>query len=223
MTPRDLSGNRTSRGDEDTSPDAVGTDDRRAGRFLLSGPIGSGKSTVGSILADLGATVIEADRVGHEVLQPDGEAFHAVRGRWPEVVVDGRIDRVRLARIVFADDTELRTLESFTHPAIASRIGTRVSRAEEHGTGPVVVELPLLDDILGDTWHRVVVTADDAVRRQRAIARGMAADDVDRRMASQPPLSDWIAAADSTIGNDGDLEALRRAVVSWWEQHLTGP
>ncbi|MGA9278391.1 dephospho-CoA kinase [Ilumatobacter sp.] len=192
------------------------------GRVLLSGPIGSGKSTVGSLMGELGATVIEADSVGHDVLEPDGEAFDAVVARWPDVVVDGRVDRGRLAAIVFADSAELAILESFTHPAISGRITEMVQATEAASPGVVAVELPLLVDLLGAGWHRVVVTADVSVRRARAVDRGMDPADVDRRIAAQPPMGEWLARADSTIPNDGDLAALRQRVTAWWDQHV-GP
>lgn len=187
-------------------------------RFLLSGPLGSGKSTVGGLLSDRGAVVIDADRVGHRVLDPDGEAFATVAGRWPSVVVDGRIDRAALAAVVFADPGELRALEAITHPAIAGRIADRVASA---GTGrPVVVEIPLSVDLLGAGWHRIVVTASAPTRRERAIARGMDPDDVDNRTASQPADDTWHQIADSMIPNDGDIDDLRRAVAQWWTTHI---
>ncbi|NNL69734.1 MAG: dephospho-CoA kinase, partial [Acidimicrobiia bacterium] len=91
-------------------------------RILLSGGIGAGKSAAARIIAARGYPVIHADKIGHAVLEPEGEAFPAVAARWPEVVVDGMIDRPRLAEIVFDDPAALTELESLTHPAIAARI-----------------------------------------------------------------------------------------------------
>ncbi|MBA2337236.1 MAG: dephospho-CoA kinase, partial [Acidimicrobiia bacterium] len=122
----------------------------RLSRVVVTGPIGSGKSVVAALLRQRGATVIDADTLGHAVLGPGGEAFGAVAARWPSVVVDGGIDRSRLAALVFADRTQLEVLQALTHPAIVARIEAAVGDADE----VVAVEMPLLDPTL--RWHRLV-------------------------------------------------------------------
>ncbi|HSG79140.1 MAG TPA: dephospho-CoA kinase, partial [Acidimicrobiia bacterium] len=92
-------------------------------RAILSGGIGTGKSTAADVFAALGAEIVSADAMGHGVLESGGEAFDAVAARWPEVVGDdGTIDRRALGRIVFGEPALLAELESMTHPAIRSRI-----------------------------------------------------------------------------------------------------
>ncbi len=186
-------------------------------RVLVIGPLGSGKSTVARMLGDRGASVIEADRVGHQVLEPGAEAFEDVATRWPGVVDEGRIDRSGLAAVVFSDRDELRRLESITHPAIVARIEHQIAGVED---GVVAVELPLLQDLFGGGWHRLVVVAPDAVRLERAVARGMSEDDARRRMAAQPPLTEWEAAADSLIVNAAGLADLRTQVDDWWSTYV---
>ena len=186
-------------------------------RIVVSGPIGSGKSEVGKLLAARGATVIDADEIGHAVLEPSGGAYDPVAERWPEVVVDGRIDRSALAGIVFADRNELRTLEAITHPLIARRIVATVGTVPE---GTVVVELPLTVDLIGESWHRLVIVADAQTRLRRAVARGMDTSDALRRMAAQPPIDVWEASGDSVIVNDGDRAELERSVERWWRRHV---
>ncbi len=186
---------------------------------LLSGGIGAGKSEVGRRLAAMGAEVIDADRVGHEVLEPGGEAHSAVTDRWPEVVEDGRVDRAALGRIVFADPEELRALEAISHPAIAARIAARVAASERP---VVVVELPLTVDLFGAGWDRVVVDAPDDVRRWRLVARGMAPADIDARIAAQPDRAEWRDAADYVVDNAAGLDALAGEVEALWEW-LTAP
>lgn len=182
---------------------------------MLTGPIGSGKSAVRKMLEDLGCVAIDSDSIGHSVLLPDGAAFDDVADRWPGVVADGAIDRRKLAEIVFSDPRELAELEAITHPAIAEEIARRVEQLDDFD---VVVEIPLLDRIVphGQPWHRLVVIADEDVRLERAIRRGMDRDDVQRRIRAQPAPSDWVAAADSVIVNDGDVDRLERAVAKWW-------
>ncbi len=178
--------------------------------MVLSGGIGSGKSTVAELLERRGWKVISADRLGHEVLEPNGEAFDEVARVWPEVVRDGRIDRGALATIVFSDPAQLERLEAITHPAIGRRIA---AAAVEAGDRPVAVEIPIIAEGLVDpSWTRVVVDAPDEVRFARAVVRGGDPDDVRRRMASQPDRETWLRWADEVIDNAGDLTALEEQV-----------
>ncbi len=188
-------------------------------RIVLAGPIGSGKSTVASLLAARGATVIEADRIGHDVISPDGPAFPAVAARWPDTLDGGSIDRRRLAAIVFADPNALLVLEALTHPHIAARIE---ARADAAGAEPVVIEMPLTADILGVGWPRLVVLAPAGVRFARAEERGMDPEDVRRRMDAQPPDADWRSGADWVIDNDGSRNDLEAQVDRWWAEVVDG-
>lgn len=178
-------------------------------RVVLTGGIGSGKSTAGRLFASLGAEVIDADEVGHVVLEPSGAAFDAVAARWPDVVRLGTIDRPALGRLVFSDPEELATLESITHPAIRSTISLRLTSVD---AAVVVVEVPLLSDFLGEGWQRVVVDCPDALRKERLLGRGMTAADIDQRMAAQPSRADFLAAADHVLNNSGSLEDLEGEV-----------
>ena len=178
-------------------------------RLILSGGIGSGKSAVAELLAERGAEVIEADSVGHAILEPGGDVFRDVAELWPQVVENGRIDRRKLGRIVFADEAQLRRLEAITHPAIRARIAEAVTSST---AAVIVVELPILTDMLGPGWRRVIVDAPDAVRRGRLRARGLDESEIARRMAAQPTRESWLAAADELLDNGGDLALLRRQV-----------
>ena len=179
-------------------------------RILLGGGIGSGKSVAGRRLAQLGATVIDADRLGHAVLEPNGDAFGTVSERWPSVIVADRIDRSALAEIVFADPEQLAELESLTHPAIIRRIGDIASNA-----GDLVIEIPLILDIAGD-WTKVYIDGDDDVRLLRAVERGNSGVDVRRRMASQPSRNVWMKWSDVTIDNNGSVEDLGIQIDALW-------
>ena len=154
-------------------------------RWLLSGGIGSGKSEVGRLLAASGIRVLDADRMGHRVLEPAGKAFAAVADRWPEVLRDGVIDRGRLAGIVFADPGQLRELESLTHRHIFGTIHDEL----EGFDGLAVVEVPVIDTGLG--WPRMVVDASDEIRFERVLERGMS----QRRR----PGEDGLAAIESPV------------------------
>lgn len=141
------------------------------------------------------------------MLEPDGAAYAAVTQRWPSVVVDGRIDRSRLAAIVFVDTDQLAELEAMTHPAIIETIRERVAS----DPGPVVVEAPV-QLLLGDGWHRIYVDADEELRVARAVGRGDEEADVRRRVAAQADRMEWLDWADEVIDNNGTLEALRNQV-----------
>lgn len=126
------------------------------------------------------------------------------------MVVDGLIDRSRLAAVVFSDDAARSELEAITHPAIRAEV---LARAGSSTAPLVVVEVPLLRDPFGPEWRRVVVLAPRYLRRQRAVARGMDGADFDRRDAAQPSEEEWRAAADHVVVNDGSLENLDRAAA----------
>ena len=183
-------------------------------RIVVAGGLGSGKSTVAELLAAKGATTIEADQIGHEILEPGGAAFAAVAERWPVVVVDGAIDRQRLASIVFVDLEQLEELEAITHPAIGAEIARRAHAALG---SPVVVELPV-PAIDAPDWTWIVVVAEPSVRVRRAVARGMDEDDARRRIASQLTESEWRQRATHVIVNNGTLDELRAEVDALWER-----
>lgn len=183
--------------------------DRRGFRLIVGGGIGSGKSTVLRMLELGGVIVIEADRIGHEILKPDGAAFASVAARWPAVVVDGRVDRSRLAAIVFTDTEQLGSLEAISHPLIAAEVGRRVEAA---GRDDVAIELPVDAGLVGDGWARLAVVAPRRLRLERVIARGMEGADAIRRIDAQRADESWIAEADFVIENAGSLADLDASV-----------
>lgn len=158
--------------------------------------------------------MIDADRLGHDVLAPGGAAAGHVADRWPSAVVAGQIDRRALGRIVFGDPRALAELEAMTHPEIRRLIGLRI---EASSSEVVVVEIPIPARWLDPAWRRIVVDVDDAVRRSRLLDRGMTADEIEQRMLAQPSREQWRDLADNLVANDGDLSALERAVDRIWD------
>ena len=187
-------------------------------RVLVIGGIGSGKTRVAHVFGDLGALVIEADVVGHEVLEPAGAAYADVAAHWPQVLAEGRIDRSALAAIVFSDVGQLGVLESITHPHIRDVI---LARAAAAAPDPVVVEFPLGTAMFDETWVRVLVDADEATRVGRAVDRGSDEDDVRARISAQPGREEWLASADYVIVNDGTVEDLEANARDVWERILS--
>ncbi|MEA2024783.1 MAG: dephospho-CoA kinase [Actinomycetota bacterium] len=184
-------------------------------RILLCGGIGSGKSVAGRRFQQLGATVIEADRIGHAVLHPDGEAFAAVSERWPAAVVGNRIDRGLLADIVFADPEQLTELEALTHRPIIRRISELALITDD-----LVVEIPLILDVPGN-WIRVLIDADEDIRLRRAVERGAAETDVKNRISSQPSRDEWLSWCDVSVKNNGPIEDLYEQIDALWHGRRT--
>lgn len=175
--------------------------------WVVTGGIGSGKSTVTRLAAASGLATIDADRVGHDVLA--GPARRAVAERWPSTVVDGHVDRARLGAIVFSDRSQLRELEGIMHPLIAEEIRHRMA-ASNVGIVELSVPLELLDEL-----PTVVVDAPDDVRRTRLLERGLTGEQIEARMSNQPSRDEWLTMATVVIDNSGSPDALHRAVTRW--------
>ncbi len=188
----------------------------------LTGGIGSGKSTVAKLLTQLGAEVIHADLVGHEVYRPGTTGWQRVVEAFGRDVVgsDGAIDRRRLGAIVFADAAALERLNAIVHPLIFEEIRHRIAARRQEGFGPpIVVEaailieanwLPLVDEV----W--LVVAGRDAVRERLRAERGLDAAQVDARIAAQLGNEERRRYADVVIDNDGSPAVLETRVRAAW-------
>jgi dephospho-CoA kinase len=186
----------------------------------LTGNIGSGKSTVGAQLAQLGAFVVDADLVYRELIEPGQPGWRAVVELFgPDVVAaDGWIDRRALGAIVFRDPAALARLEQATHPLVLARIDELLAR--ERPRLAVHEAIKLIEsggaDRCDELW---VVTAPRERRIERLVAsRGLSHDEAALRVDAQPPQSEKVARADVVIPNDGDLAALRRRVEAEWRR-----
>lgn len=187
-------------------------------RVVIAGGIGSGKSTVMSILSELGWPVVSADTVGHEVLSVP-TVLAAVAARWPNAVSDGQVNRPALASVVFRDPEEIAVLERITHPVIVSRIDRWVDRLSEPGA----VEVSVLKVARPHWGPLLVVNAARDVRRERALQRGMMGTDIEARMTLQPSDSEMLAAARIVIDNNGAADELSvrvRKFDRWFRSDL---
>ncbi len=189
----------------------------------LLGGVASGKSTVAGEFARLGAAVLDADRAAHEVLRlPEIEA--AARRRWGEESFgpDGRIDRQRLAGIVFAPGPdggrERKFLEQLTHPEIARAIRRQAEEAAAGGIGAAILDAPLLWEAGWNGWCDKIIFVDvpREERLRRALARGWSRDDFAAREAAQESLERKRAGADAMIDNSGPPERTRTEVQRLW-------
>ena len=187
----------------------------------LTGGIGSGKSTVAGLLELRGATVIDVDALGRQVIAPGGRAETMVAEAFGPDIVDtaGHIDRPALAAAVFGRPDALGRLTEISHPAIDAEIDERLHDLPRNAI--VVLDMAILvESVLGlGRYTRVVVVEAPAdVRVERAVARGMQADDVRARMASQTTDDRRRAVADVVLHNDGDLLTLTARVDELWTQ-----
>lgn len=190
----------------------------------LTGGIGSGKSTVSQILAELGAFVIDADKVGHEIYLPGKEAWQQVTAAFGRDILapDQTIDRKKLGAMVFGSDEARKKLNAIVHPLMFKDIGHRIkSKRAEGFTKPIVVEAAILIEanwvpLVDEVW--LVVTNKNAVIERVATQRGMAAKDTEARIASQLSDDERRKHAQVVIENNDSLEELRQKIRNAWNR-----
>jgi dephospho-CoA kinase len=188
----------------------------------LTGGIGSGKSTVGSLLVERGAVLIDADRIAREVVEPGTEGLARVVERFGSGILldDGNLDRPQLASIVFADEAARADLNAIVHPAVGRRIAERLAELASADV-IVVLDIPLL--VEGGPRDRYPVAGvlvidcpvGDAIERLVA-GRGMDRADAERRAAAQASRPERVAQADFVILNVGTLDELALMTDRAW-------
>ncbi|WP_426019488.1 dephospho-CoA kinase [Brevundimonas sp. DWR2-3-1b1] len=181
----------------------------------LTGSIGMGKSTTTAMFADLGAVVWNADDAVHRLYAPGGAAVEPVGEAFPGVVVNGAVDRTRLAEALGRDETAFRRLETVVHPLVAQGRAEDLEAARAAGTRLAVLDIPLLFETGGDKAVDavVVVTADPAIQAERVLARpGMTRERFDAILARQMPDAEKRARADFVIDTGRGLDAARADV-----------
>ena len=188
----------------------------------LTGGIGSGKSEVSRRLAQLGAVVVDADKIAREVVGVGTPGLAQVVEAFGADVLraDGSLDRDALAAKVFGDEPARHRLNAIVHPLVGARTVELIAAAAEADPHAVVVnDVPLLvESGLGDRYEVVVVVAAEPATQLRRLLeqRGMSEADARARIGAQAPLEDKLAVADIVISNDGDLDALDARVEQVW-------
>jgi dephospho-CoA kinase len=189
----------------------------------LVGGVASGKSFVARELAALGASILDADKAGHDALKL-AEVEHAARARWGDAIFDKeeRIVRSRLASIVFAPTAEgraeLKFLEQLTHPLIREDLRRQLAELEASGCRVAVLDAPVM---LKAGWnklcdHVVFVDAPRSMRLDRAKARGWSEAEVDAREAAQESIETKRQAADRIIDNSGPPANTHTRILGLW-------
>jgi dephospho-CoA kinase len=189
-------------------------------RVGLTGGIASGKSAVADGLAALGAVIIDADRLAREVVEPGTPGLAAVVDRFgPGVLIDGRLDRPGLGRIVFSDPQARTDLEAIIHPAVRARAADLERLAPADAV--VVHVIPLLVETgqADDFDVLVVVDVDHGTQLERMIARdGFTPAEAESRIAAQASGDQRRAVADLVIDNSGSVTKLQQQIAELWVQ-----
>jgi len=185
--------------------------------YGLTGGTGSGKSTAGKRFEARGIPVIDADKIGHEVYEPGGPAYDAVREAFGDAILTGgRVDREKLSALVFRDETARKKLNAIVHPAIQQVIAQRCMNLAQEGHNTVLIDAALLgENGTLDPWLEglILVTAPESVRVQRLVEqRGIDPEEARRRIRAQTPPEKKVALANWVIENGGTLNALHTQV-----------
>jgi dephospho-CoA kinase len=188
-------------------------------RIGLTGGIGSGKSTVASMLAAKGAVIIDADQISREIVEPGQPALEEIVAVFGAGVLrpDGSLDRGELARMAFADKAMTKRLNAIMHPRISAESAARIASAPPGSV--VIYDMPLLVETgqASAVGRVVVVDVPVSVQRERAIARGLEPTDVDRRIEVQATREQRLAVASDVIDNSGTLERTQEQVDALWQ------
>ena len=190
----------------------------------LTGGIASGKTTVSEAFARLGAKVLDADEVAREVVLPGKPAWTKLRHTFGSEFFhpDGRLNRSKLRRLVFADPEQRSRLNEIVHPEVMREIDFRfeqLTSSAEHAV--VLVDVPLLLEVeAADRFDRVVVVyVNETVQLDRLMERdGLSAEEASQALSTQIPLRDKVKQADFVIDNSGTLEETQAQVQKVWEE-----
>jgi dephospho-CoA kinase len=189
--------------------------------IALTGGIGAGKSTVAQFFSELGANVVDADHLARVAIERGSEGFDEVVARFGQSILsNGDINRKALAEIVFSDPDSKRDLEAIIHPRVQKLFAQAV--IDNEPAGNLIYEIPLLveTDAAKKFDFIVTVEADEELRIERLLARGMFISDIRARLANQAQSQARIDIADAVIINDGDEDQLLRQVENLWEGQI---
>ncbi|WP_425057678.1 Dephospho-CoA kinase [Sporomusa carbonis] len=187
----------------------------------LTGGIASGKSTVSTLLKELGAYIVDADKLSREVTCPGKPAWQDIVARFGRDIIgaDGEIDRRRLGQLVFADSQARVDLERITHPRIKDEAKAAIADAKQRGYKVIVLDVPLLIEA---GWHNMVdavwvVYVDENTQVARLMARdNINYDDAMARIKSQLSLKEKLKYATVVLNNNNTIESTKEQVYEAW-------
>ncbi len=187
----------------------------------LTGGILSGKSTVAGMLQELGAYVIDADKVGHDCYKPHTEGCDKVVAAFGKDILgtDDEIDRAKLSQVVFEDAVALHKLNNIMHPIIRKSVEKEIEQYAGQGANVVIVEAPVFveagwDDLVDQIW--VTAVPEDVAARRFSERSGFSEQDAARRVKSQMSNEERIKHADRVIDTSRSIEQTKSDVHQLW-------
>ena len=192
----------------------------------LTGNFGTGKTTVSQMLAELGATIIDADKLGHELLQPGTETYREILAAFGSSILkpNGEIDRNNLGKLVFADAAALNKLNQIIHPRISETAKQKIEEYRQAGIRILVLEAALLIEadglkhLVDQVW--ITVAPEATIIRRLKNERGLKQEQVLTRLHAQMPSNEKAKQADVIIDTDCSLDALKAKVTELWHKLL---
>ena len=191
----------------------------------LTGGIATGKTTVSEILRELGAEVLDADRVGHEAYLPDTPTYNDVVSTFGREIVreDRQINRGKLGAIVFSDPANMKKLTDIMWPRMADIVAERIEEQKTRGTEVMVVEAAVLleakwDSLTDEVW--VTVSPEASMIERLAESRGLTEEQAKDRINSQMAVEERIKRADVVIHNDSGQGELRAQIEATWNSRV---
>lgn len=194
----------------------------------LTGGIACGKSTVSKALRALGAAIIDADALAHELSQPNAPIFNAYVERFGREIVTagGTLDRATIAARVFSDPAVRAEVDAVTHPLIRTAAEERLCAARAAEKRAAVLDVPLLFeagwDTLADEVWVVALPAEEQIARLLARDKTMSEGEARARISAQMPLAEKCARADIVIDNSGTVEETRECIEQLWRERIIG-
>lgn len=187
----------------------------------LTGGIATGKTTVARMLEDLGARVVSADAIVHQMLKPGSPVRHQVVQEFGHGIVksNGDIDRAALGTVVFGDSDKRVKLEAIIHPPVLARLAEEADHFRSAGEGVLVLEIPLLVEksAFGLVDKVLVVTAEQETQVRRLEKRsGITREEAVLRVSAQYPMSEKIKHADWVVNTEGTLRSTKQQVSKVW-------
>lgn len=189
----------------------------------LTGGIGTGKSTVAAFLEQQGATILNADQIGHEVYVAGRPAFHELVEAFGQEIVapDGSVDRKKLGSIVFADPKQMARLNSIVHPRMKGIMREKLQELQRSGVSIAVIEAAILfearwDDLASEVW---VTSAPPEIAAERvAVRSNLTKEQVMERIKAQMSNEERVRRADGVIDTSGDMDSTIANTRAKWEE-----
>ena len=189
----------------------------------LTGGIGSGKSTVSQYLQELGAVILDADKVGHEAYRPNTETWQELVAAFGRQILtpDDEIDRKKLGEIVFSNPESLAQLNQIVHPRMYQMMETRIEECRQQGVAVVVLEAAILLEagwtpLVDEVW--VTVASESTVVGRVKERTGLPEEQILARIRSQLSSEERAKQANVVVNNDSNLDELKTKVKELWQK-----